>query len=121
MGLPTVGSPWLWVGFFVLIAGLLALDLGVFRRRDRAVSTREALLWSGVWISLALLFNVGIWLALGRKPALEFLTGYVIEESLSIDNLFVFLTLFSFFRIAEESQRRVLFFGVLGAFLLRGA
>ena len=108
-----------WAGFALLILILLALDLGVFHRRLRKVHTSEALLWSLVWIGLALAFNLGLYFWLGRQRALEFLTGYLIEKALSIDNIFVFLVLFSSFAVPEPYQHRVLFWGVLGAIVLR--
>ena len=112
-------EPLLWAVFGVLVLGLLALDLGVFHRRSHEVGFREALTWSFVWIGLALLFNGGILLALGPEPALEFLTGYLIEKSLSVDNLFVFALIFSFFAVPAAYQHRVLFWGILGALVLR--
>ena len=111
---------WLWVGFNALILGLLALDLGVFHRESKAVSPKEALGWSAVWVALAIIFGVGIGVTLGREPALEFFAGYVVEEALSVDNLFVFIVIFAFFKIAPALQHRVLFWGILGALLLRG-
>ncbi|HLT45943.1 MAG TPA: hypothetical protein VK002_01830, partial [Rubricoccaceae bacterium] len=112
-------EPLLWAVFGVLVLGLLALDLGVFHRRSHEVGFREALTWSFVWIGLALLFNGGILLALGPEPALEFLTGYLIEKSLSVDNVFVFALIFSFFAVPAAYQHRVLFWGILGALVLR--
>ena len=111
---------WSWVGFNALILGLLALDLGVFHRESKAVSVKEALGWSAVWVSLAILFGIGIGFVMGREPALEFFAGYVVEEALSVDNLFVFIVIFGFFKIAAALQHRVLFWGILGALLLRG-
>jgi tellurite resistance protein TerC len=111
---------WLgWMVFAVLVLGMLALDLFVFHRRTHAVSMREALSWSGVWIGLALLFALGVWWVRGPHPALEFLTAYLIEESLSIDNLFVFLLLFAHFRVPSVYQHKVLFWGILGALAMR--
>ncbi len=114
-------SIWLWVGFHALVFLLLALDLGVFHRKAHAVSLKEASIWSAVWVSLALLFNLGIYLWAGREPALEFLTGYLIEKSLSIDNIFVFVLIFSYFGVPAAYQHRVLFWGVLGALAMRAA
>ncbi|MEP6779540.1 MAG: TerC family protein [Gemmatimonadaceae bacterium] len=111
---------WSWVGFNALILGLLALDLGVFHRESKTVSVKEALGWSAVWVALAILFGVGIAFAMGREPALEFFAGYVVEEALSVDNLFVFIVIFGFFKIPAALQHRVLFWGILGALLLRG-
>jgi tellurite resistance protein TerC len=116
-----MASPWWWVAFNALILTLLALDLGVFHRRGHAVRMREALAWSAVWVSLAVLFGLGIGWKLGTQPALEFFTGYVVEEALSVDNLFVFIMIFGYFRVPAELQHRVLFWGILGALVMRGA
>ncbi len=115
----SVGSLWLWVGFNVFVLALLALDLGVFHRNAHEVSLREASVWSVVWVSLALLFNAGIWYFQGSQPALEFFTGYLIEKSLSVDNIFVFALIFSYFHVPAKYQHRVLFWGILGALVLR--
>jgi len=111
---------WLWLGFNALVLALLALDLGVFHRKAHAVSIREAAIWSGVWIALSLAFGAWIWHARGPQAGLEFLTGYLIEKSLSVDNLFVFALVFAYFKVEPKSQHRVLFWGILGALLLRG-
>lgn len=111
---------WWWVGFNALVLGLLALDLGVFHRESKAVSVKEALTWSVVWISLAIAFGIGIGFVMGRQSALEFFAGYLVEEALSVDNLFVFIMIFGFFRIPPALQHRVLFWGILGALLMRG-
>jgi len=121
LGLESVGTPLLWIGFVGLVAAMLALDLGVFQRHAHVVRIREALAWSFAWIALAFLFNAGIYLALGPERALEFLTGYVIEKALSVDNLFVFLLIFSSFGLPPAQHHRILFWGILGAMLLRGA
>ena len=110
---------WLWLGFNVFVLAMLALDLGVFHRKSHAVGLKESLTWTGVWIALALLFNLGVWLYLGQQRALEFFTGYVIEKSLSVDNVFVFAILFSYFAVPAKFQHKVLFWGVLGALLMR--
>src|SRR5262245_38255032 len=110
-----------WIAFNLFVLVMLALDLGVFHRRAHAVKVREAILWSIVWIALAGVFNVVVYVAYGPERALEFLTGYLIEESLSIDNLFVFLIIFSYFRVPAEFQHRVLFWGILGALIMRAA
>jgi tellurite resistance protein TerC len=115
----TVGTPWLWGGFVALVLVLLALDLGVFHRKDRAITAREALAWTGVWIGLALLFNLFIWWRFGGGAAVDFLTGYLIEKSLSVDNLFVFVIVFATFAISPAHQHRVLFWGILTALVLR--
>lgn len=109
----------MWIGFNLFVILMLALDLGVFHRKQHTVKVKEALIWSGIWIALALLFNLGIYFTLGQQKALEFLTGYVVEKSLSIDNLFVFILLFGFFKVESKLQHRVLFWGVLGAIVLR--
>ncbi len=121
---------WLWIGFNAFVLAMLALDLGVFHRHAHAVSVREAATWSVVWISLALLFNLGIYLAwdwlapssayTNSEAALAFLTGYLIEKSLSVDNIFVFVLIFSYFAVPAIYQHRVLFWGVLGALVMRG-
>jgi tellurite resistance protein TerC len=109
-----------WIIFTVFVLGVLALDLGVFHRKSHVVSVREATIWVSVWVTLALLFNVGIYYFRGPQPALEFLTGYLIEYSLSVDNIFVFVLIFTAFRVPAVSQHRVLFWGILGAFVMRG-
>ncbi|HJZ86593.1 MAG TPA: TerC/Alx family metal homeostasis membrane protein [Polyangia bacterium] len=114
-----IGTPLLWVGFLLLILSLLALDLAVFHRKPRPERLRAALLWTLVWIGLALLFNLGLYLHFGSQKALEFLTGYVIEKALSVDNVFVFAVIFSYFAVPPALQHRVLFWGILGALLLR--
>lgn len=115
-----VGSVGLWVGFNVFVLALLALDLGVFHRRAHTVTAKEASLWSGLWVALALTFNAGVYFYSGPQAGLEFLTGYLIEKALSVDNIFVFLLVFSYFRVPGKYQHRVLFWGVLGALLMRG-
>src|SRR3954464_1125561 len=115
----SIASPIAWLGFVALVLALLAIDLGVFHRQAHAVSAKEAAIWSGVWVSLALLFNAGIWLWSGPERALEFSTGYLIEKALAVDNLFVFVVIFSAFGIPALHQHRVLFWGVLGALLMR--
>jgi tellurite resistance protein TerC len=127
---------WLWTGFILLVIALLALDLGVFHRRLHAVSAKEALLWSGFWIMLALAFNVFVyfayenhWLGLdlpgtepdGRVAAGAFFTGYVVEKSLSLDNVFVIAVILSSFHVPAPYQHRLLFWGILGALVMRGA
>lgn len=126
-----MGSIWLWVGFNLFVLALLALDLGVFHRNDHAVSVKEASIWSVIWVSLALAFNGLIFLFWNTlNPAslysnseagFAFLTGYLIEKSLSVDNIFVFVLLFSYFAVPAKYQHRVLFWGILGALLMRGA
>lgn len=111
----------LWILFNIFILLMLALDLGVFQRKTHAVSVKEALIWSAVWILLSLLFNVFIYYDLGKQKAIEYFTGYLIERSLSVDNIFVFVLLFSYFKVPAEYQHKVLFWGVIGALILRAA
>jgi tellurite resistance protein TerC len=137
---------WVWVGFVVFVLAMLALDLGVFHRHAHTIRIREALMWSGVWIGMALLFNVFIYFAYdhhllgigmgaggsvgvdpvdgnaldGKTAAIKFFTGYVIEKSLSVDNIFVIALIFAYFRIPTEYQHRVLYWGILGALVMRG-
>ena len=108
-----------WIAFIAFIILLLVFDLGVFHRKSHEVKIKEALIWSAVWISLALIFNYGIYYFMGKEKAFEFLTGYLIEKSLSIDNLFVFIMLFTFFDVKPKYQHKVLFWGILGALVLR--
>jgi tellurite resistance protein TerC len=108
-----------WIGFGVFVAVMLALDLGVFHRQSHEVQIKEALAWCVVWVLLAAIFNAGVFAWRGHGPGLEFLTGYVMELSLSVDNLFVFLLLFRFFRVPVEYQHKVLFWGILGALVMR--
>ena len=124
----SIGEPWMWGAFVAFVLAMLALDLFVFGgRKAHKVGVKEAAAWSAVWISLALLFNAGLWWHLNasvgpqiaEQKALEFLTGYLIEKSLSVDNVFVFLLIFSSFHVAAEYQRRVLIYGVLGAIVMR--
>jgi tellurite resistance protein TerC len=115
----SVGSPWLWAGFVVLVLVLLSLDLGLLHRRDRAVRPREALVGAACWFALAMAFAGGVWWRFGSTTALEFVTGYLVEQSLSVDNLFVFVVLFRSLAIPATYQHRVLFWGVLTAFVLR--
>jgi tellurite resistance protein TerC len=114
-------STWMWIGFNVFVLAMLALDLGVFHRKTHVVSFKESITWTVVWVALALLFNAGIWHFFGSQKALEFFTGYVIEKSLSVDNVFVFAMLFSYFAVPQLYQHKVLFWGVLGALVMRAA
>ena len=109
-----------WVIFNVVIIGMLALDLGVINRKAHKIALKEALIWSGIWIALALIFNVFVLVEYGKTKALEFLTGYVIEYSLSIDNIFVFILIFSYFSVKPQYQHKILFWGILGALIMRG-
>jgi tellurite resistance protein TerC len=111
----------MWGGFLVFVAAMLALDLGVFHRKDKAISIKHALAWTAVWIALALVFDTGIYAFFGRERALEFLTGYLVEKSLSVDNIFVFVVIFGALAIPPALQHRVLFWGILGALALRAA
>lgn len=114
-----IDNPWLWIGFNAFVLLMLALDLGVFHRKAHVVSFREAIAWTIAWVTLALLFNLGIAHYAGPEKAIEFLTGYVIEYSLSVDNIFVFALLFSYFAVPPMHQHRVLFWGILGALVMR--
>ncbi len=116
-----------WIGFVVFVIAMLVLDLTVFHKKDETMKVKTALLWSLFWIGLAVLFNIGIYYVgssmwgaeIGKQKALEFLTGYLIEESLSVDNLFVFIMIFSFFGIESKYQHRILFWGIIGAIVMR--
>lgn len=113
------GSTWLWVGFSIFIVTMLSLDLGLFNRNAHTIRYREAWIWSGVWVTLALIFAGLVFRYQGSVRGLEFLTGYIIELSLSVDNLFVFLLIFSYFKVPAKFQHRVLFWGVMGALVMR--
>ncbi len=115
----TIASPWIWLGFIVFVLAMLALDLGVFHRQARVVTLKESLAWTAVWVALALLFNAGVWHYAGSPKALEFFTGYLIEKSLSVDNIFVFALLFSYFAVPLKYQHKLLFWGILGALMMR--
>lgn len=114
-----IATIYVWIGFLAFVLLMLALDLGVFHRKSHEVKIKEALIWSAVWISIALLFNYGIYVYMGEVKAMEFLTGYVIEKSLSIDNLFVFIMIFSYFNVDKKYQHKVLFWGIIGALIMR--
>ncbi|MDB4880476.1 MAG: Integral rane protein TerC [Gemmatimonadetes bacterium] len=111
---------WFWVGFIAFVLAMLSLDLGVFNRTPHVVKPKEALAWTGVWVGLALLFALGLAFFVDRQTALTFLTGYVVEESLSIDNIFVIVLIFQYFAVPAQYQHRVLFWGILGALVMRG-
>ena len=111
---------WFWVGFIAFVLTMLALDLGVFHRKAHEVRPKEAGVWVTVWVSLALLFAAGLWRFESSQVALTFLTGYVIEQSLSVDNLFVIVVIFNYFGVPAMSRHRVLFYGILGALIMRG-
>jgi tellurite resistance protein TerC len=112
-------SIYLWVGFNAFVLAMLALDLGVIHRKDHVIKFREALAWSGFWIALALAFNVLVYVWQGPEVGLQFLTGYLIEKSLSVDNIFVMLMIFTYFRVPGLYQHKVLFWGILGALVMR--
>lgn len=124
------GPVWLWIGFNLFVLLMLALDLGVFHRKAHIVSIKEATIWSVVWIALALTFNLGLYFFWNQisptsqytngEASLAFFTGYLIEKSLSVDNIFVFVLIFTFFAVPAAYQHRVLFWGILGALLMRG-
>ncbi len=109
----------LWIGFSVFLIVMLALDLGVFHKDSHVVEFKEAIIWSSIWIGLALLFNVGIFYYFGKVKGLEFMTGYLIEKSLSIDNVFIIALIFTYFNVPRQYQHRVLFWGVIGALIMR--
>lgn len=110
---------WRWIGFNVFVLAMLALDLGVFHRKSHEVKIKEALAWSGVWIALALAFNTVLYYWRGEQAALEFFTGYLIEKSLSVDNIFVFIMIFAYFKVPALYQHKILFWGILGALVMR--
>ena len=124
------GTIWLWIGFNLFVLLMLALDLGVFHRKSHVISIKEATIWSVVWITLALVFNLGLYLFwdqisptssyTNNEAALAFFTGYLIEKSLSVDNIFVFVLIFTFFAVPAAYQHRVLFWGIIGALIMRG-
>jgi tellurite resistance protein TerC len=111
---------WFWVGFIAFVLAMLALDLGVFNRKPHVVGVKEAAAWTGVWVALALVFAAGLAFFESQQAALTFLTGYVIEESLSVDNIFVIVLIFQYFAVPAQYQHRVLFWGILGALVMRG-
>ena len=108
-----------WILFTLFIVVMLAIDLGIFNRKSHEVSVKEALAWSGVWVALALAFNAGVYFWQGQEVAVQFFTGYVVEKSLSIDNIFVFLQVFAYFSVPAKYQHKILFWGVLGAIVMR--
>ncbi len=110
-----------WILFNIFVAAMLALDLGIFHRRTQTLRLRQALAWSALWIGLAAIFAAALYIWQGHQAALEFSTGYVIELSLSADNLFIFLLIFRYFRLPEPEQYRVLFWGIIGAIVMRAA
>lgn len=108
-----------WVGFHLLVFVMLAIDLGIFNKKDHDISIKESLTWTFVWITLAMLFNIGIYYFIGTKEASQFLTGYILEKSLSVDNIFVMTIIFGHFKVPTKYQHRVLFWGILGALVMR--
>jgi tellurite resistance protein TerC len=112
---------WLWIGLNAFVLAMLAVDLLVFHKEAHEVRAREAATWSLIWVALALVFGVGVYRVMGRAAGLEYFTGYLIEKALSVDNIFVFVLIFSSFRVPARYQHRVLFWGILGALLMRGA
>jgi tellurite resistance protein TerC len=121
MPFETIGSPLLWAGFIGFVLAMLAIDLGIFHRKAHEVSLKEAGAWSAAWVALALAFNAGVYAWFGPERALEFTTGYLIEKALAVDNIFVFVVIFSAFAIPTIYQHRILFWGVLGALVMRAA
>ena len=113
-------SIWAWIGFNLFVLAMLAVDLGLFNRQAHKISIKEATIWSIVWVSLSLIFNAGVYHFMGHQAGLEFLTGYLIEKALSIDNIFVFVIIFTYFKVPDIYQHRVLFWGILGALIMRG-
>jgi tellurite resistance protein TerC len=119
MEVTTIATPAMWAAFTAIVLGMLALDLGVFHRQAHVVRTREAAVWSAVWVGLALAFNAWLAATFGGQRGLEFLTGYLIEKALAVDNIFIFLVIFGTFRVPAAYQHRVLFWGILGALAMR--
>lgn len=116
-----MNSMWGWIGFNVVVLAILALDLGVLHKKNERVGLKEAGIWSAIWVTLSLCFAFAVYKTMGRQSGLEFLTGYLIEYALSVDNIFVFVLIFGYFKVPEKYQHRVLFWGIIGALVLRGA
>jgi tellurite resistance protein TerC len=116
----SVANPWFFAAFLAIVLVVLAIDLGIFQRKAHVVSVKEALVWSALWVLLSVLFGSWVFIKLGRRPGLEFFTGYLIEYALSVDNIFVFVLLFSYFAVPAKLHHRVLFWGILGALIMRG-
>jgi tellurite resistance protein TerC len=114
-----MNQTYLWIGFNLFVLLLLVLDLGVFHRKAKVISVKEALAWTGVWVVMAFLFNIFVYYYFGEVKAFEFFTGYLIEKSLSVDNIFVIILIFSYFNVPAEYQHKVLFWGILGALIMR--
>jgi tellurite resistance protein TerC len=117
----TIGTPALWVGFLVFVFAMLALDLGVFNRKAHAIGFKTALRWTGVWISVALIFGAIVYWRFGAERSLQFYTGWLIEYALSVDNIFVMLVIFTTFAVPQEYRHKVLYWGILGALVMRAA
>jgi len=113
-------SIYFWIGFHGFIFMMLILDLGVFHKKTHKVPVKEAVVWFAVWVILALLFNLFVFFEFGKTKALEFFTGYIIEKSLSVDNIFVFILIFSYFAVKDKYQHKILFWGIIGALIMRG-
>lgn len=110
----------IWIGFNILVLLMLAIDLGFFHRKDHKISIKEGLIWSVIWLIVALIFNVAVYFWEGPKAGLQFFTGYLIERSLSFDNIFVFILIFAFFKVPDKYQYKILFWGIIGALVFRG-
>ncbi len=119
MEIQSIGNIWLWSGFIAFVLFMLAIDLGIFHRKSHKVSFKEAAVWSLVWVSLAMIFNLIVWFQFGEVRATEFLTGYIIEKSLSVDNIFIFVIIFSALGIPSLYQHKVLFWGIISALIMR--
>lgn len=118
--IPGVDPIFMWIGFLILVTIFLILDLGVFNKKQHEVSIKEALIWTGVWFGMALLFNLFIWLEFGKETGLTFLGGYLLEKSLSVDNIFVIFLIFASFKVDKKYQHKILFWGIIGAIVFRG-
>ena len=110
-----------WIGFLLFVLAMLALDLGVVHRKAHEIKLREALAWTAIWIGLSLGVGAAIYFRHGERSFLEYLTSYLVEKALSVDNLFIFIALFSYFSVPRAAQHRVLYWGIFGALVLRGA
>ncbi len=119
--IPGVSPIIMWIGFLILIALFLILDLGIFNKKQHEVSVKEALTWTGIWIGMALIFNLFIYLEFGGTAGLQYLGGYLLEKSLSVDNIFVIFLIFASFKVEKRYQHKILFWGIIGAIILRGA
>ena len=108
-----------WIGFHLFVFAMLALDLGVINKHEREISIKESLIWTFIWVAIAMAFNAGVYYFIGHQEASEFLTGYILEKSLSVDNIFVMTIIFGYFKIENKHQHRVLFWGILGALVMR--